>query len=166
LEKIKKASESKGKEVTNEFEKAISLALIDDAWKEHLREMDDLKQSSQGAVYEQKDPLLVYKFEAFNLFKTMLSAINRDITSFLFKANIATENPANIREDSHRHKTDLSQTSTSKPEFARNRPAIPNNGHEQAEQNKMQPVKVDKKVGRNEPCPCGSGKKFKHCHGQ
>lgn len=163
---LKKAYDSKGTEVIKEFEKNISLAIIDDAWKEHLREMDDLKQSSQGAIYEQKDPLLVYKFEAFNLFKTMLANINRDITSFLYKANIATENPANIREDSRRHKTDLSQTSTSKPEFAKNRPALPNQENGQKEQQRVLPVKVEKKVGRNEPCPCGSGKKFKQCHGK
>jgi len=95
---LKKAYESQGKEVVIEFEKTMTLALIDDAWKEHLREMDDLKQSVQSAVYEQKDPLLIYKFEAFNLFKSMMANTNRELTSFLFKSEIATQNPDNIRE--------------------------------------------------------------------
>ncbi|PCH66857.1 MAG: preprotein translocase subunit SecA [Bacteroidetes bacterium] len=162
---LKKAYESQGKEVVIEFEKTMTLALIDDAWKEHLREMDDLKQSVQSAVYEQKDPLLIYKFEAFNLFKSMMANTNRELTSFLFKSEIATQNPDNIREDNPNHRTDLSQTSTSKPEIAASQ-SQPQNGQQQEQPQKSEPVRVEKKVGRNEPCPCGSGKKYKNCHGR
>lgn len=96
---LKLAYESKGETLINDFEKNISLAIIDEAWKNHLRKMDELKQSVQLAVHEQKDPLIIYKFESFELFKTMLDKINREIISFLFKGELPSKDPSEIRED-------------------------------------------------------------------
>ena len=96
---LKKAYESKGKTLINDFEKNISLAIIDEAWKDHLRKMDELKQSVQLAVHEQKDPLVIYKFEAYELFKSMLEKINKEIISFLFNGQLPSKDPSEIRED-------------------------------------------------------------------
>jgi preprotein translocase subunit SecA len=96
---LKSAYESKGETLINDFEKNISLAIIDEAWKNHLRKMDELKQSVQLAVHEQKDPLIIYKFESFELFKSMLDKINREIISFLFKGELPSKDPSEIRED-------------------------------------------------------------------
>jgi preprotein translocase subunit SecA len=152
-------------EVFKSFEKTVTLAEIDDAWKEHLREMDELKQSVQNAVYEQKDPLLVYKFEAFELFRNMLAAVNKEMVSFLFRGGIPVQQePEQVREARPQPRTDMKQMRTSKPEL------VQPNGipmlDDTREQQKPMPVRVDNKVGRNDPCPCGSGKKFKNCHGQ
>ncbi|MCJ8211882.1 preprotein translocase subunit SecA [Mucilaginibacter sp. RS28] len=161
---LKKAIENHGLEVFKSFEKNVTLALIDDAWKEHLREMDELKQSVQNAVYEQKDPLLVYKFEAFELFRQMLANVNKEIVSFLFRGGIPVQQaPEEIREAAPQPRTDMRQMRTSKPELATD-----NGGVELAdmpEMPKAQPVRVEQKIGRNDPCPCGSGKKYKNCHG-
>ncbi len=164
---LKKAFESKGAEMMAALERTISLANIDDAWKEHLREMDELKTSVQNAVYEQKDPLLIYKFESFELFKKMLEEINRDVISFLFKAFIPAQDPANVREARPPQRTDLSKLKTSHEEVPAGA-SIASGGNsegQQPAQQKVQPVRAEPKVGRNDPCPCGSGKKFKNCHG-
>lgn len=154
---LKNAVESKGKELLLAFERSITLQVIDDAWKEHLRELDDLKQAVQAASYEQKDPLLIYKFESFNLFKQMIQTINKDIISFLIKGHIASnENQVSAGQE---EKTDLSKLKTSREDDT------PSQDQQQSKP-KAQPVRVDKKVGRNDPCPCGSGKKFKQCHGK
>ncbi|MFI5218331.1 MAG: preprotein translocase subunit SecA [Bacteroidia bacterium] len=160
---LKKAFESNGMELVNAFERSITLALIDDAWKEHLREMDELKTSVQNAVYEQKDPLLIYKFESFELFKQMVERVNKDILSFLFKGFIAIQDPANVREAKAPQRMDMSRMRTTKDEAG----SSIGNGQQQRQQAppKLSPVRVEQKVGRNEPCPCGSGKKFKNCHG-
>ena len=162
---IEEAFSSGGKEIMKTVEKNISLALIDNAWKEHLRQMDDLKQSVQLAVHEQKDPLLIYKFEAFGLFKTMLSEISKDVTSFLFKGSVPIQNPDNVR-----------QATEKQDDFSRmkvGRGGMPTNGNQGNQQQqpreapkKLEPVRVGPKVGRNDPCPCGSGKKYKQCHGR
>ncbi|MBE7175489.1 MAG: preprotein translocase subunit SecA [Mucilaginibacter polytrichastri] len=166
---LKKAIETNGAEVVKSFEKNVTLALIDEAWKEHLREMDELKQSVQNAVYEQKDPLLVYKFEAFKLFSEMLVTVNKDIVSFLFKGNIAAEQqPEQVREAPRpQPNREQKQMRTSKPELAG-----ATQGGGGYEDNRefpppmpAMPVRNDPKVGRNDPCPCGSGKKYKNCHG-
>jgi preprotein translocase subunit SecA len=169
LANLKKAYESQGRELITAFEKGVILAIIDEAWKEHLRELDELKQSVQNAVYEQKDPLLIYKFESFELFQQMVNKVNRDITSFLVKAYLPQENQQQVRE-----------VQAPKPEptqrYQTNRTDDPNlgssgngasNNQQSAEQErpKLQPIRVEKTVGRNDPCPCGSGKKFKQCHG-
>ena len=131
--------------------------------------MDDLRQSVQSAVYEQKDPLLIYKFESFELFKKMLGEVNREITSFLVKANLPTRNPNLVKEAPRQQKSDLDNIQTSKTEVPQYSSSSSSQvvGQAQSKQEapKAQPVRVDKKVGRNEPCPCGSGKKYKHCHG-
>jgi preprotein translocase subunit SecA len=129
--------------------------MIDEHWKEHLREMDDLKQSVQSAVYEQKDPLLIYKFESYELFSAMLEKVNRDVLSFLLRAHIPLRDPQNVKQAEQR-RADHSRMQASRPELSAN-----------SSQPKSQaPVHVEKKVGRNEPCPCGSGKKYKNCHGK
>ena len=157
---LKKAYESKGKDLVKSFEKGIILAIIDDAWKEHLREMDDLKQSVQNAVYEQKDPLLVYKFESFKLFTQMINKVNKEIISFLLKAGLPVQNPDAIQEARTPVKSNAHQLKTSRTD-------VPNfNGNGQPAEQVKQPVRVEQKVGRNDPCPCGSGKKFKQCHGK
>lgn len=161
---LKKSVETKGKEVVKSFEKTITLSLIDDTWKEHLREMDDLKQSVQNAVYEQKDPLVVYKVEAFNLFKEMLTVVNKEVVSFLFKGGIPMQgNEAPLREAIPQPKTDMSKLKVSKPEMVSEGGSMPM--EDTRELQKTQPIRVENKVGRNDPCPCGSGKKYKNCHG-
>jgi preprotein translocase subunit SecA len=160
---LKKAVETKGHEVFKSFEKSVVLALIDEAWKEHLREMDELKQSVQNAVYEQKDPLIVYKMEAFELFKQMLATVNKDIVSFLFKGNIPQQQPQEVREARPQPRQDLSKLKVSKPELAQAANGVPVD--DTRELQKTQPIRVEHKIGRNDPCPCGSGKKYKNCHG-
>ncbi len=162
---LQNAHDSEGKAILSSFEKSISLALIDDAWKEHLREMDDLKQSVQAAVYEQKDPLLIYKFEAFKLFEQMVGNVNREVTSFLFKADIAVKSAGEV-EEARARENEQARMKAGRDDVglvagANGQPQPP----EQKEA-KSEPVRVGKKVGRNEPCPCGSGKKYKHCHGK
>ncbi len=155
---LKKAYESGSKEVSRSFSKTIILYIIDDHWKEHLREMDDLKQSVQNAAYEQKDPLLIYKFEAYQLFKSMIDKVNREVISILMKAHIPLQNPGQVQEARQRQKLDMSKYETSRTDALQA-------GANTQERNR-EPVRVEKKVGRNEPCPCGSGKKFKACHGK
>jgi preprotein translocase subunit SecA len=162
---LRKSHDSHGRELISAFERTIISALIDDAWKEHLREMDDLKTSVQNAVYEQKDPLLIYKFESFELFKRMVTETNRDIISFLFKAVIPQQDPNQVREAKPQPRQDLRNVQTSKADAseAQRSNGIPQGPPPSAP--KAQPVRVEQKVGRNDPCPCGSGKKFKNCHG-
>ena len=154
---LKKAYESEGKEIARALSKTITLWQIDEKWKEHLRDMDDLKQSVQNATYEQKDPLLIYKFESFNLFSQMLEDLNKDVLSFLLRSHIplrdASEAP---RQAPQQRKPDMSQLQTSRTDL------VTNSGKERSNA----PVHVEKQVGRNDPCPCGSGKKYKNCHGK
>jgi len=162
---LKKAVENHGHEVFKSFEKNVTLYLIDDAWKEHLREMDELKQSVQNAVYEQKDPLLVYKFEAFELFRGMLANVNKEIVSFLFRGGIPVQQQAEeVREARPEPKLDLRKMKTTKAEVVSESNGVPMDDFPQ-EQQKITPVRVENKIGRNDPCPCGSGKKYKNCHG-
>jgi len=161
---LKKAYETEGREVIKTLEKTIILLNIDEAWKEHLREMDDLKQSVQNAVYEQKDPLLVYKFESFELFKQVLHKINLETVTFLSKASLPMGNPeqATLSKPTPKVQAKINyQTSRSEiPQFSK---GLSTNG---AEKVRPQPVRVEQKIGRNDPCPCGSGKKYKQCHGK
>jgi preprotein translocase subunit SecA len=157
---LKKAYEQGAREINLAIEKSVTLGMIDEAWKEHLREMDDLKQSVQAATYEQKDPLLIYKFESFGLFKSMVQRINREITSFLIKGDLPTQDPSTVREAQLPKRADRRRLQESRDDLL-------SQSHSQTQQRqKPQPVKVEKKVGRNELCPCGSGKKYKHCHGR
>jgi len=154
---LKKAYETEAEDVMRSFEKVSILATIDDSWKEHLREMDDLKQSVQNASYEQKDPLLIYKFESFNLFKVMVEDVNKKVVASLMKGHIPLQDPEEVRQAEER-KRDMSNLKTSKEELG-------SDGRKEAPK-KAEPVRNVQKVGRNEPCPCGSGKKFKQCHGK
>lgn len=163
---LKKSVESEGKEVFRSFEKGVVLSLIDEAWKEHLREMDDLKQSVQNAVYEQKDPIIIYKMEAFNLFKSMLVNMNKEVVSFLFKGEIPVQQARDVKE-ARPTPAQSPKVQVSKPEL---QPAMAGGGNNAATQDtreiqKTQPIRNENKIGRNEPCPCGSGKKYKNCHG-
>jgi preprotein translocase subunit SecA len=158
---LKATAESEGRELSRSYEKTIVLATIDDSWKEHLREMDELKQSVQNATYEQKDPLLIYKFESFELFKTMINKVNKDVVSTLMKGHIPTQDPEQVKEAQRRRQVDMSNMRTSRSDGSSMNAA----GGGQDKNQKVEPVRVDKKVGRNDPCPCGSGKKFKQCHG-
>ena len=153
---LKKAYETEGKEIARSLTKAITLYQIDEHWKEHLRDMDDLKQSVQNATYEQKDPLLIYKFESFNLFKNMLESLSKDILSFLFRAQIPLREAAPAQTPAPQRKPDMSQMRTSRTDL------VTNGG----EQKSRMPMHAEKTVGRNDPCPCGSGKKYKNCHGR
>ncbi|MGB3076025.1 MAG: SEC-C metal-binding domain-containing protein, partial [Chitinophagales bacterium] len=148
---------------------------IDDAWKENLRQLDDLKQSVQNARYEQKDPLLIYKFEAFELFKKMMGEINREVVSFLFKAGLPNQPVQQVNQARVQEKTDYSRMREGRGAAMSNMPSpSDNNGSENGNgvdgQNeppkKLEPIRVGAKTGRNDPCPCGSGKKYKNCHGK
>ncbi|AWO00954.1 preprotein translocase subunit SecA [Chitinophaga alhagiae] len=173
LAPLKKVVETEGRETVAALERSITLALIDEAWKEHLRAMDDLKQSVQSAVYEQKDPLLIYKFEAFELFKQMSADNSKEIVSFLCKSGIPSqqsENNSGQITEGREEKTDMSRMRASHQEFENGGgKAGPQQREEYApaeEPHRPEPVRVGPKVGRNDPCPCGSGKKFKNCHGK
>ncbi len=159
---LKKAYDTEGTEVFRTFSKVAMLVMIDENWKEHLRDMDDLRQSVQNASYEQKDPLLIYKFESFELFSKMLEKTNREIISTLLKAYIpvreANPEELNRQRQPEPPKTDVSKLQTSRMEAAAQAG--------RAEQGKPAPMVADKKIGRNDPCPCGSGKKYKACHGR
>jgi preprotein translocase subunit SecA len=169
---LDKTIETNGAELTNALERNITLALIDEAWKEHLRAMDDLRQSVQTAGYEQKDPLVIYKIEAFGAFKQMDDQVNKDIVSFLAHCGIPAEQnqPTRITEE-RRRRTDMSKMRQRKEEFA-GAAAGPdylpqeNEYIDPSETIKQEPIRVGPKVGRNDPCPCGSGKKYKNCHGK
>ncbi len=153
---LKKAYETESREVAKRLSQIVVLYQIDEHWKEHLREMDDLKQSVQNASYEQKDPLVVYKLEAYNLFASMLEALNQDVLSFLLRAFIPLEDrPQAARQAPPQRRTDMSQMRTGHGPLSTN-----------GEQKSNSPVRVDKRVGRNDPCPCGSGLKYKNCHGK
>lgn len=161
---LKEAYESGSKALVKSFEKSILLHTIDEDWKEHLREMDELRHSVQNASYEQKDPLLIYKLESFNLFKIMVNDINSKAVSILMRGQIPVQDPKNVRQAAPERKTDYSKYRTQKDKIEGR--ASSNGSPRQPEQRKLEPVRVEKKVGRNDPCPCGSGKKFKNCHGQ
>ena len=173
LANLDKTVQSKGVELTQALERNVALSLIDDAWKEHLRAMDDLKQSVQTASYEQKDPLVIYKMEAFGLFKKLDEQVNRDIVSFLCHAGIPVEQeqPAErIIHEGRQQKTDMSKMIVNKNEIDAAGQDYATNENDYFDPTatavKQQPVVVGPKVGRNDPCPCGSGKKFKNCHGK
>ena len=151
---LKRAYETESREVAKRLSQTIILYQIDEHWKEHLREMDDLKQSVQNASYEQKDPLVVYKLEAYNLFADMLTSLNQDVLSFLLRAFIPLREDAPQRTQAPR-RTDMSQMRTQHDNLSTN-----------GEQKSNSPIRVDKQVGRNDPCPCGSGLKYKNCHGK
>lgn len=161
---LKQAYETKCQSLVVEFEKNMILLTIDEAWKDHLREMDELKQSVQNAVYEQKDPLLIYKFESFELFKKMLLNLHREIASILAKAVIPVQEPEQVQQAVEPlPQPKQNQVTASRPSYSSSNTAnIPN----EIPKPSQLPLKSGPKIGRNDPCPCGSGKKYKACHGQ
>jgi preprotein translocase subunit SecA len=174
---LKEAYETNSKSITKAFQKSIILHTIDEAWKEHLRDMDELRNSVQNASYENKDPLLIYKLEAYNLFKMMIEDMNKKTASILMRGQIPVRENVQVREAAPERRTDLSRYRTQKDDIAQSR----NRGRGETgdvypqgqrppvgpqQRIAMEPVRVEKQTGRNEPCPCGSGKKYKNCHGK
>ena len=160
------AYKNEGREVVKAFEKQSLLYVIDDEWKEHLRQLDELRNSVQNASYEQKDPLLIYKLESFGLFKEMIDSINRKVLAILMRGQIPMREPEQVREARPAQRMDLSKYKTQKADVDNNR----GNAEDPTKQDTRElqnhtPIRVEKKVGRNDPCPCGSGKKYKNCHG-
>ncbi len=165
---LKEAVESDGKTIMHDVEKAVALAIVDDEWKEHLRSMDEMKDSTQAASFEQKDPLVIYKMEAFKLFEELVYSVNEQTTSYLSKGRIELPEGRNM-EEAREQKTDLSKVQTSRSSGAGEgaAAAAAKRAAEGVSRKKIETVKrEEKKVGRNEPCPCGSGKKYKSCHGK
>ena len=155
---LKKAYETESREIVRALTRSIILYYIDDYWKQHLRDMDDLRQSVQNAAYEQKDPLVVYKLESYNLFTEMLEKLNEEVLTFLLRAFIPLRDAADAREA-----RPATQPNRNMQQMRTNDPSqLSTNG----EQKSRMPVRVDKHVGRNDPCPCGSGLKYKNCHGK
>ncbi len=175
---LQEADASEGKSIVKELEKSISLYTLDEAWKEHLREMDELRNSVQNASYENKDPLLIYKLESYELFKTMIDSMNRKASAILMRAHIQVAPPqeaeaaptqkVEVKQATPERPTDMSRYKTRKDDIEEQREAqrAAAAGAGQASQPKAEPVRVEPKIGRNDPCPCGSGKKFKNCHGR
>ncbi|MCW3104558.1 MAG: Protein translocase subunit secA [Bacteroidetes bacterium] len=167
---LKRAYETEGRELVLGAEKGTALAMIDDSWKEHLREMDELKTSVQNAVYEQKDPLIVYKFESFELFKQMMNNVNKEMISFLMRANLPNENANTMQQARVQPPPRQEQVQTNRTEVSSSSSSSSSSHNEQPQQpvqQKVQPVvRTEQKIGRNDACPCGSGKKYKNCHGQ
>ena len=158
---LQRCKDSDGAEIYRVFTKVVMFTTIDDEWREHLREMDELRHSVQNATYEQKDPLLIYKFESFGLFEKMLEKINREVISILCKSYIPTQQQN--KEALERNRQDRAKVDVNKLQASRMAAAA---AAGQGEKSKPAPIQVEKKVGRNDPCPCGSGKKYKHCHGK
>jgi len=164
---LKEAYKTEAKDIIVSFEKAILLHSIDEAWKEHLREMDDLRQSVQNASYENKDPLLIYKLESFELFKTMVDDMNRKSVSVLMRGQIPMREPEEVRQAAPERKTDYSKYRTQKDEISESRRVQGQvASRDTRELQKTGPIRAEKTVGRNDPCPCGSGKKYKNCCGR
>ncbi|MEG2243210.1 MAG: preprotein translocase subunit SecA [Muribaculaceae bacterium] len=163
---IDEAYESQCKSISKAWQKSILLMGIDEAWKEHLRELDQLRQSSQNASYEQKDPLLIYKLESFNLFKDMMNTMNGKTIATLMRGQIPVQEAAPVQPAAPEMRQDYSRYSTRKEQYPGENAQRAAASQQQGEQQRREPIKVGPKVGRNDPCPCGSGKKFKNCHGR
>ncbi|MCC6634372.1 MAG: SEC-C domain-containing protein [Chitinophagaceae bacterium] len=169
LASMQKTLDSEGVELLDSLERNLALALIDEAWKEHLRAMDDLKQSVQTATYEQKDPLVIYKMEAYNLFENMNAEVNKNIVEFLCHCGIPSDEEGQQLKEGRQQKTDLSKTSNNKDDIdsrGDSYGANENDYYDPSANVKQQPVIAAPKIGRNDLCPCGSGKKYKACHGK
>ena len=161
---LKAAYETEGKEIVKAFEKSILLHTIDDAWKENLRELDELKHSVQNASYEQKDPLLIFKLESVKLFDDMVNKINNNTISVLMRGQIPVQEPEQVREAAPERPTPRQQYQETKQDL--NDPNQQAAANRDTREQKREPIRAEKTVGRNDPCPCGSGKKFKNCHGR
>ncbi|WP_314969849.1 preprotein translocase subunit SecA [Phocaeicola abscessus] len=161
---LKEAYETEGREIVKSFEKSILLHTIDDAWKENLRELDELRHSVQNASYEQKDPLLIFKLESVTLFDSMVNTINNNTISVLMRGQIPVQQPEQVREAAPEPQTPRQRYRETKQDLTdpNQQAAAARDTREQ----KREPIRVEKKIGRNDPCPCGSGKKYKNCHGK
>jgi preprotein translocase subunit SecA len=170
LTNLDKAISTKGLDMVSSVEKTITLAIIDESWKEHLRGMDDLKQSVQTAVYEQKDPLVIYKQTAFQLFSNMDAEVNKEIVSFLCHVSLPIESEGSNLREGREQRTDMSKMKVRKDELSQEAGQDLMDGENQyndpSSTPRAEPIRVGPKVGRNDACPCGSGKKFKACHGK
>jgi preprotein translocase subunit SecA len=163
---LKKAYETKGTSIVNDLEQTITLAIIDEEWKEHLRNMDDLKDSTQGASFEQKDPLVIYKIEAFNLFKDFVNRVNEKVISYLYKGMVIIQEESEVKQAPAPTRMNQQQLKNNRfQEQERVQRQAAENAGQPNESRRSQPVLRDPKIGRNDPCPCGSGKKYKNCHG-
>ena len=167
---LEDAYKSEGKNISRSFEKNVILSKIDEEWKEHLREMDDLRSAVNNATYEQKDPLVIYKLESYELFKSMLARLNEDVVELLMKLDIPAEQEV---ESTNKEDKQSNYSGSNSGQSNTSQDGLPSRqGFDQAIQNSMrseekrQPIVSAPKVGRNEPCPCGSGKKYKQCHGK
>jgi preprotein translocase subunit SecA len=161
---LKTAFESECKTVVRSFEKSILLHVIDEAWMENLRELDELKHAVRNASYEQKDPLLIYKLESVNLFDTMVNKINNQTISILMRGQLPVRDPSQVRQAAPEKRQNTSK-------YRENKPGLGNPGQGEAAQHdtrevRKEPIRSEKVAGRNDPCPCGSGKKYKNCHGR
>jgi preprotein translocase subunit SecA len=168
---LKEAYETQSKAIVKSFQKSITLHTIDEAWKEHLREMDELRHSVQNASYENKDPLLIYKLESYTLFKNMVENMNRKTVSILMRGQIPIREEAagiQVRQAAPERRQDMSRYRTEKSQIGSrggSDPLQPKPPTGPQQPQRTEPVRVEKRVGRNDPCPCGSGKKYKNCHG-
>ncbi|PZF71430.1 preprotein translocase subunit SecA [Taibaiella soli] len=166
---LKESVDSAGRPIIQTLEKTMTLGMIDESWKDHLRAMDDLRQSVQMARMEQKDPLLIYKFEAFNLFKQMLLETNRNIVSFLLRSGIPMQEAPQEAQELPEYHTDMSDLYDNREEIdeaGQDYAADEHDYYTEPGGEARQPVQAGPKIGRNDPCPCGSGKKYKNCHGR
>jgi preprotein translocase subunit SecA len=167
---LKEAYESECKSIVKEFEKQMLLHIIDESWKENLRELDELRHSVQNASYEQKDPLLIFKLESAKVWDTMINEMNNRIVSILMRGAIPEMQQQDVREAAPEQRTQRQQYTESKQNLSQEQMTDPNQAaaaaHDTRSQQPRTPIIKDKLPGRNDPCPCGSGKKFKHCHGR
>jgi preprotein translocase subunit SecA len=160
---LERAIDTEGSSIVKDIEKAVSLSIIDNTWKEHLRAMDELKDSVQAASFEQKDPLVIYKMEAYELFERLIYNINEEVSTYLMRGKLVINVDDNLRE-AKQQRTDLSKTSASRSEDMARRRAAEGVSRQRAEPETFK--RATEKVKRNDPCPCGSGKKYKQCHGK
>ncbi|NDV65570.1 preprotein translocase subunit SecA [Bacteroides sp. 224] len=161
---LKEAYDTECRAVIKAFQKSILLHVIDECWKENLRELDDLKHSVQNASYEQKDPLLIYKLESVTLFDTMVNKLNNQTIAILMRGQIPIQEPSQVRQAAPEQRSDMSKYRESKQDL--NDPNQQAAAQQDTREVKREPIRAEKTVGRNDPCPCGSGKKFKNCHGK
>ena len=167
---LKEAYDTESKSIVKEFEKQMLLHIIDESWKENLRELDELRHSVQNASYEQKDPLLIFKLESAKVWDTMINEMNNRIVSILMRGAIPEMQQQDVREAAPEQRTQRNQYTESKQQLGSEQLTDPNQAaaaaHDTRAQQPRTPIVKDKLPGRNDPCPCGSGKKFKVCHGR
>ncbi len=167
---LKEAYESDGKTIVKEFEKQMLLHIIDESWKENLRALDELRHSVQNASYEQKDPLLIFKLESAKVWDSMINDMNNRIVSILMRGAIPEMQQQDVREAAPEQRTQRNQYTESKQNLSEEQMSDPNQARAAAQDTRAQqprtPIVKEKLPGRNDPCPCGSGKKFKQCHGR